>query len=102
MSSRMSESGLVIIRLVNPPPASIVPVCTRLAPTISSVALVVVANPLLLIAPLPCAAATTSKGLLMSSPAYSAIRISGSCAPAPVKVTVTELALAAAATMFLA
>jgi hypothetical protein len=72
-----------------------------LAPKIKSVALVVVADPLLLVALLPLLAAVTSTGLLGSAPVYSRMRMSGSAAAAE-KVTVTEFAPAPAATMFLA
>ena len=48
-----------------------------LAPKIRSVALVVVAEPLLLLALLPVAAAVTSTGLFGSAPLYSRIRMSG-------------------------
>jgi hypothetical protein len=72
-----------------------------LAPKIRSVAFVVVAEPVLLVALLPEFAAVTSTGLLGSAPLYSSIRMSGDAA-ALVKVTVTLFAPAAADTMFLA
>jgi hypothetical protein len=72
-----------------------------LAPKSRSVALVVVAAPLLLVALLPLLAAVTSTGLLGSAPVYSRMRMSGNAAAAE-NVTVTEFAPAAAATMFLA
>jgi hypothetical protein len=64
-------------------------------------ALVVVTAPLLLLALFPCAPTATSSGLTGSNPLYSAIRMSGKFA-AVVNVTVTVLAPAAAAEMFLA
>jgi hypothetical protein len=63
--------------------------------------LVVVAEPLLLVALVPLLAAVTSTGLTGSAPLYSRIRMSGKTA-AVEKVTVTMLAPAAAAAMFLA
>jgi hypothetical protein len=72
-----------------------------LAPKIRSVALVVVAEPLLLVALLPEFAAVTSTGLLGSAPLYSSIRMSGYVA-ALVKVTVTLFAPAVADAIFLA
>jgi hypothetical protein len=72
-----------------------------LAPKIRSVAFVVVAEPLLLVALLPEFAAVTSTGLLGSAPLYSSIRMSGYAA-ALAKVTVTVFAPAAAEEMFLA
>jgi hypothetical protein len=61
--------------------------------------LVVVTAPLLLVVPLPCAAAVTSTGFAVAMPPYSAIRTSGNAA-ATVKVTVTVLPLGAAPAMF--
>jgi hypothetical protein len=61
-----------------------------LAPKISSLVAVVVAEPLLALLPLPVAAAVTSKGLTVSKPAYSNIRMSGLSA-AWSKVTVMAL-----------
>jgi hypothetical protein len=63
--------------------------------------LVVVTDPLLLERLLPLLAAVTSTGSFGSAPLYSTIRISGYAA-AGEKDTVTELAPAAAAAMFLA
>ena len=54
-----------------------------------------------LVVPLPVAAATTSTGLVGSSPRYSRMRMSGYCA-AVLKLTVTVFAPAAAAAMFFA
>jgi hypothetical protein len=65
------------------------------------VALVVVAEPLLLVVLLPLFAAVTSTGFVRSAPAYSTIRMSGNAAAAE-NVTVTVFAPAAAAVMFLA
>src|SRR5689334_10333797 len=97
----MSPSGDVITRLVNDVPAPLVLVATRFAPTIRSFALVVVAAPLLGDVLEPFAAATTSTGLLVAIPLYSAIRTSGNGTP-PAKATVTVFALAPAAAMFAA
>ena len=72
-----------------------------LAPKIRSVALVVVAEPLLLVALLPLLEAVTSTGLFGSVPLYSRIRMSGYAATAE-KVTVTLFAPAAAGAMLLA
>jgi hypothetical protein len=66
-----------------------------------SVGLVVVADPLLLLALLPVFAAVTSSGLLGSAPLYSRMRMSGNAA-AVENVTVTMLEPAAADAMFLA
>src|ERR1035438_10776639 len=72
----MSPSGVVISRPVKPLPAPVVLVWTRFAPKIRSVELVVVAEPLLLLALLPELAAVTSTGLLGSAPLYSIMRMS--------------------------
>ena len=90
-----------MIRLVNPEPAPVVCRPTMLAPTISSLAEVVVALPLLLGLPLPKAAAVTSRGLVGLRPLYSRMRTSGKAAAA-LNLTVTVLAFAAALAMFLA
>src|SRR5262245_33272543 len=90
-SSRMSPSGCVITRLVNDCPAAVVVVETMLAPTSRSFAFVVVIEPLLLDVPLPELAATTSSGLAVARPRYSAIRISG-CATEDAQRTVTVFA----------
>ena len=90
-----------MIRLVNPAPGPVVLVYTMLAPTSSSLAEVVVAVPLLLVALLPTAAAVTSRGLVGLRPLYSRMRTSGETAAA-LKLTVTVLPFAAALAMFLA
>ena len=100
-SSRMSLSGVVITRLVYPDPGPVVVCCTKFAPTSRSFAFPVVTEPLLLGVPFPCAAATTSTGVVVSIPLYSATRISGKAAPV-LNVTVTVLLFAAAAAMFFA
>ena len=97
----MSPSGVVITRLVYPDPDPVVSVCTWFAPTNRSEAFPVVTEPLLLDAPLPCAVATTSTGVVGSIPLYSAMRTSGAAA-AWLNDTVTVLLFAAAAAMFLA
>jgi hypothetical protein len=61
----------------------------------------VVTEPLLLLPLLPCAPTDTSSGLAVSSPLYSATRMSAKVA-AVEKVTVTVLAPAAAAAIFFA
>jgi hypothetical protein len=66
-----------------------------------SVAFVVVAATLLLVALLPEFVAVTSTGLLGSAPLYSSMRMSGFVA-ALAKVTVTVFAPAAADAMFFA
>ncbi len=76
-SSAMSPSGEVSKRLVKPVPGPVVKVATMLAPKMRSVALVVVAEPLLVVELLPVAAAVTSTGLLRSAPLYSRMRMSG-------------------------
>ena len=53
LSSAMSPSGDVITRVVNPLPAAPVAVYTMFAPKISSLALVVVAEPLLAVRTVP-------------------------------------------------
>jgi hypothetical protein len=97
----MSPSGLVIIRAVKPLPAPVVSVMIQLAPTSKSVALVVVTEPLLLVALLPVAAVLMSRGAAVFTPLYSRMRTSGKAAAA-LKLTVSELAPALAAEMFLA
>jgi hypothetical protein len=92
-SSAKSLSGEVMIREVNPVPAALVVVAIVAAPKISSLALVVVAAPLLALAPLPLAPAVTSS---VVGPRYSRIRTSGKVA-AWLNVTVTVFA---PATMF--
>jgi hypothetical protein len=72
-----------------------------LAPKSRSVALVVVTEPLLLVALLLIAAAVTSTGLLGSAPLYSSTRMSADVA-ALAKVTVTVFVPAAADAMFFA
>jgi hypothetical protein len=91
----------VSIRWVKLLPGPVATVCTRLDPRIRSVALVVVTEPLLLLALVPELARVTSTGLLGSAPLYSRTRISGYLA-ALVKVTVTLFAPAAAEAMFFA
>ena len=90
-----------ITRLVNEAPGAVVQEVTRFAPTMRFVGFVVVTVPLLLVVPLPVAAATTSSGLVGAMPLYSAIRISA-YGTAAVKVTVTLFAAAAAGWMFAA
>ena len=75
-------------RLVKPEPGPVVADCTRFAPTKRSLAVVVDVVPELLVAVLPWAATETSNGLAVSSPEYSAMRMSGYLA-AELKVTVT-------------
>jgi hypothetical protein len=72
-----------------------------LAPTIRAFAFVVVPDPLLLVALLPVPAATTSTGVDVAIPLYSAIRTSIAGVEA-LKVTVTMFPLAAAAATLLA
>ena len=76
-SSAISPSGRVSMREVKLLPGPVVTVCTRFAPKIRSFALVVVAEPLLLVPLLPELAAVTSTGLLGSAPLYSRMRMSG-------------------------
>ena len=76
-SSAISPSGLVITREVYPVPGADVLVETVLAPTNKSFAFVVVMAPLSVVELLPVAAPATSRGLLMSDPLYSRMRISG-------------------------
>ena len=92
--------GLVMIRRGSGA-RRVVLVYTMLAPTSSSLAEVVVAVPLLLVALLPTAAAVTSRGLVGLRPLYSRMRTSGETAAA-LKLTVTVLPFAAALAMFLA
>jgi hypothetical protein len=98
LSSAMSLSGLVMILEVNPLPAAVKALDVTPAPNISSLATVVVADPLLALVPLPAAPAVLSSGVAVSSPWYSSTRTSANGA-AVLKVTVTELLPAA---MFLA
>jgi hypothetical protein len=87
LSSARSWSGVVMIRDVNPLPAAAFPVATVFAPKINSLALVVVAAPLLAAALLPLAPAVTSSAV---TPWYSRMRTSGNAA-AVLNVTVTVL-----------
>jgi hypothetical protein len=86
LSSAMSPSE-VIIRDVNPLPAAPVRVNTVFAPKINSLALVVVAGPLFVVALFPLAPAVASN---VVTPRYSSIRASGDAA-AWLNVTVTVL-----------
>jgi hypothetical protein len=74
LSSARSPSGVVMMRDVNPLPAAPVSVETRSAPKINSLALVVVAAPLLAAVLLPLAPAVTSTPV---TPRYSRMRTSG-------------------------
>ena len=80
----MEECGAVI-RDVNEVPAAVVVVLTQPAPTMSSFAAVVVADPLLAVAAVPLAPAVRSR---METPEYSRMRTSGN-ATAALNVTVT-------------
>ena len=74
LSSARSPSGVVIIRDVKPLPADAFPVATVFAPKMTSLALVVVAAPLLAAVLLPLAPAVTSSAV---TPRYSRILTSG-------------------------
>jgi len=87
LSSAMSPSGEVMIRDVNPLPAAPVSVATMFAPKINSLALVVVAEPLLAAVLFPLAPTVTSS---VVTPRYSRMRTSGYAA-AWLNVTVTVL-----------
>jgi hypothetical protein len=87
LSSARSPSGVVMMRAVNPVPAVLFPVATVFAPKINSLALVVVAAPLLAEALFPLAPAFTSTAV---TPRYSRMQISGYAAAA-LNVTVTVL-----------
>jgi hypothetical protein len=87
----MSLSGLVITREVYPVPGPAVVPSVRFAPTSRSFAFVVVIAPLFASALVPDAPVAPSSGAAGSSPAYSAILMSGTAA-APLNVTVTVLA----------
>jgi hypothetical protein len=87
LSSAISPSGEVMIREVNPLPAPAVSVDTVFAPKISSLALLVVAAPLLALALFPLAPAVISSAV---TPRYSRMRTSGYAA-AWLNVTVTVL-----------
>ena len=82
------------MRLTNPEPAELKAVAVVPAPKISSLAEVVIAVPLLAVAPLPEAAAPVSSGLVLSKPLYSRILTSGYAA-ALLNVTMTVFAPAA-------
>jgi hypothetical protein len=97
----MSPSGEVITRDVYPAPAALVWAVTVLAPTSSAFAVFVVKAPLSLVVDAPAAPMAVSNGFAESIPRYSAMRTSGAEA-APLNVTVTEFAPAAAAAMFFA
>ncbi len=100
-SSSRSPLGLVIIRVVNPPPELSVTL-SRVAPATSmSFAMVVDNVPLDIALPVPDPDATESiNGEMLVILEYSAIRTSGNCG-AELNVTVTILAPAAAATILL-
>jgi hypothetical protein len=83
----MSPSIEVMMRDLNPLPAARVVVATISAPKINSLALVVIAVPLLAVPLLPLAPAVASRVL---TPRYSRIRMSGYAA-AWLNVTVTAL-----------
>jgi len=85
LSSAISPSGAVITRDVNPLPAALFVVNTVLAPNTNSLAIVVVAAPLLGVVLLPVAPAVTST---VFTPRYSKMRMSGNAA-AWLNVTVT-------------
>src|SRR6266481_2002626 len=87
LSSAMSPSGDVIIRDVYPVPAPVVTVAIVFAPKINSLALVVVAEPLLAAALFPLAPTFAPS---VVTPRYSRIRTSGYIA-AWLNVTVTVL-----------
>ena len=74
MSSAISESGVVIIRAVNPDPAALKPPPVVPAPKISSFDDVVVVEPLLALEPAQLAPTSTSSVL---TPWYSKMRMSG-------------------------
>src|SRR5215472_16618143 len=101
MSSAISASGEVIIRLVKLGPAAVNPPVVVPAPKITSWAAVVVTDPLLGVVPVPTAECTTSIGYFGSRPLYSVARMSMNGAAA-LKVTVTVFAPAAAALILLA
>src|SRR5712692_3652791 len=87
LSSAMSPSGDVMIRDVNPVPAAAVTVAIVFAPKINSLALVVVAAPLLAAVLFPTAPTFASS---VVTPRYSRMRTSGKAA-AWLNVTVTVL-----------
>jgi hypothetical protein len=87
LSSAISPSGEVMMREVNPLPAAPVKVNTMFAPKINSLALVVVAGPLLANVLFPLKPAVTSTAF---TPLYSKMRTSGNAA-AWLNVTVTVL-----------
>ena len=95
----MSESGLVIIRLVKPVPAALNTPDVSPAPKINSLEYEVVTDGEAAVLALPVADAATSNGAVASSPLYSLARRS-TYAAALLNVTVTVLALAAAALIF--
>lgn len=80
----------LIIRLLNPLPAEVNTLLGLPAPTINSLAEVVVAAPLFAVVPLPMAAALTSRGFAESNPLYSSTFILGKLAVA-LNFTVTVL-----------
>src|SRR4029077_11205488 len=73
LTTRSSEipPNPLITRLLNPLPAPVNTLVGFPAPTISSLAEVVVAEPLFAVVPLPVAAALTSSGFAVSKPLYS-------------------------------
>src|SRR4051812_8655250 len=77
LSSAMSPSGEVMIRLVKPVPAADVKVKTVFAATSRSLAFAVLIVPLSVVVAVPDAPPATSNGLLMSRPLYSRILMSG-------------------------
>ena len=97
----MSPSGEVSMRLVKPLPGPLVMVTTMLAPKIRSVAFVVVAVPLLLVLLLPLPEGHIHRIIRVCAAVLEDPNVGGDAA-ALEKVTVTALAPAPAATMFLA
>ena len=91
----------MITRDEYPVPAAVVMFVTMLAPTSRPFSAVVVSVPLSLLVDVPVEPIPPSNGFAGSSPRYSATRTSANDA-APLKVTVTVFAWAAAPTMFAA
>jgi hypothetical protein len=76
MSLLLATVSSGMTRLVYPAPALVIRALAIPAPTSRSFAFVVVAEPLLADVPVPLAVATTSNGLFVSTPLYSAMRTS--------------------------
>ena len=101
LSATMSASGVVMIRVLNPAPPELNAPVVIPAPRMSALVAVVVAAPLDALVPEPDADAVASTRFVAASPEYSSARTSA-YGTAPVYVTVTTFAPAAAGAILVA